>query len=83
MYASSACPSSMVVIIVELVTRSPTRTAMSPTVPGLRRDDAVELELDASLAHLGVERGETRLGRSQRVLRLVELGLADGAGLDQ
>ena len=33
MYASSAWPSSMVVIIVEFVTRSPTRTAMSPTVP--------------------------------------------------
>ena len=50
---------------------------------GLRRIHAVVLELDPPLANLRLERVEASLGCAQRVLRLVELLAADGAGLDE
>ena len=49
----------------------------------LRRVDAIELQLDAAFANLRFERGEPRLGGAQRVLRLIELRLADRAGSDE
>ena len=73
MYASSPALSSIVVITVEVVTRSPTRTGMSPIDARLRRGDAVVPQLDPAFAHLRVERRRVGFGRAQRRLRLFEL----------
>ena len=56
---------------------------MSPTTPGVGGRDPVVLQLDASFAHLRVERAEVRLRGVEIVLRRVELVLADRAGLEQ
>ena len=73
----------MVVIIVEVGDAVADADRDVPDRAGLRRDHAVVLELDASLAHLRLERGEARLGSAQRVLRLIDLGPADGTGRDE
>ena len=57
---------------------------MSPTVPAVRGDDAVVLELHLVLANLRVERAEIRpRARLELVLRLVEFVLADRARVEQ
>ena len=65
------------------MTRSPTRTGMSPTTPAAGATHAVIAELDALLADLLIDGRQLRLARSQRRRRLVVFLLADGAGVEQ
>ena len=74
----------MVVIIVDVADAIADADGDVTDRAGLRRGHAVVLRAATrAFAHLRFEGCEPRLGGAQRVLRLVELGLADGAGLDE
>ena len=72
-----------VVSTVDRVTRSPTRTGMSPTMPAVGRRDAVIRQLDLLLANLRLDGLQLRLGRLHGDRRLFVFLLAHGAGVEQ